>query len=63
MGRSLPLIRAALCAGMLSASGVAAAYPDDAMGVYGAMGRTWHNDGGTQAPSVGLIVPWNGWTP
>ena len=63
MTRNLPLLRAALCAGMLSASGIAAAWQDGAMGVYGAYGRTLHEGGSTRAPSAGVIIPWQGWTP
>jgi lipid A 3-O-deacylase len=63
MTRDLPLLRAALCAGMVSASGIAAAWQDGAMGVYGAYGRALHDNGSTRAPSVGMIIPWQGWTP
>lgn len=53
-----------ICAGaMLTVPGMAAAYQDEAMRVYGAYGRAAESTGNTEAPSVGLIVPYQGWTP
>jgi len=65
MDRTSRGFRAALATGaLLSVSGMAAAaFPDEAMGVYGAYGNNMHSDGTTHAPSIGLIVPWSGWTP
>lgn len=64
MVRKLICVRAAFCAAaLMTTAGMASAYQDEAMGVYGAFGTAVKGDNGTRAPSIGLIVPYAGWTP
>ncbi len=63
MDRHLPRgLHAALWAAALAAPMFAAAapFPDDAMAVYGGYGRVPESNG-SDAPSVGILLPWKGW--
>ena len=48
---------------LLAAACSASAWQDETMGAYGAWGSAVTSEGNTQAPSIGLIVPYQGWTP